>query len=198
VQATHGTPVNPNVPLTFVREKNDSTLKLKVRLQPELYQIANYNVYPAPEIFFEEELPHDITIYANLVENETHSVVPQGFQTETIREMRTGAQMKTFAGLKLSKKGAIKNFLKEKSLKPKNMTFCIRFTIGSKSWHSRSFKILSSCSQLPPHLRDSIRPFAVSSPANSSPSTNYTSTMRTPLVNTPSHIGMIPPPSSKF
>ena len=147
-------------------------LKLRIKMQPELFQIANYNIYPAPEIFFEEELPYDITIQASLIEAESYKEVPQGFQTEASREMRTGAQMKTFSGLKLSKKGVIKNFLKDNGLKPKNMAFCIRFSVGNQTWHSRSFKILSSCSQLPPHLRDSIRPFAVStSPHQSSTTT---------------------------
>ncbi len=146
------------------REKPVERLQLKIKMQPELYQIANYNIYPAPEISFEEELPHEVTVHADLIETESYSVIPQGFQTETSRQMRTGAQLKTFSGLKLSKKRVIKKFLKEKGLLPKNMPFCIRFSVDNQYWHTRAFKILSSCSQLPPDLRDSIRPFAAPTP----------------------------------
>lgn len=137
--------------------------KAFMSIQPESYQIANYNIYPSPQITFDRELDRDAIITVSLVENETHSVVGQGFRnSDTNRELTVGVQAKTFTGLKLSKKSVIKSYLKHLNLKkPNQVTFCIKFTINNISWYSRSFKILSSCSQLPPHLRDTIRPFAV-------------------------------------
>jgi hypothetical protein len=39
-----------------------------------------------------------------------------------------------------------------------NSDFCIRFKIGPHTIYSEPFKLVSSCSQLPPELRDVVRP----------------------------------------
>ncbi len=144
--------------------------------QPETYQIANYNIYPPPQITFEKELEKDTIITVALIENDTHSVVTQGFRNaDTTKELTSGVQAKTFTGLKLSKKSVIKSYLKKLNLKKPNLvTFCIRFTLDNVHWYSRSFKVLSSCSQLPPQLRDTIRPFAVNNGNGGSPPPSVT------------------------
>jgi hypothetical protein len=159
------------------------SFKVFMSIQPETYQIANYNIYPSPQITFDRELDRDTVITVSLMENDTHSVVTQGFRnSDSSRELRVGVQAKTFTGLKLSKKSAIKSYLKQLKLKkPNQVTFCIRFTINNVHCYSRSFKILSSCSQLPPQLRDTVRPFAVN---------NNNTTPIPSLDNTP------PPPTS--
>ncbi len=62
----------------------------------------------------------------------------------------------------------MKNYLKERNLKHKEVTFCIRFTVGNQFWHSRSFRLLSSCSQLPATERDAVRPFATTGKVDAS------------------------------
>ena len=51
----------------------------------------------------------------------------------------------------------IKNDLQRHNLK-KVDTFYLKFTIGSKSWNTDCFKLVSSCTQLPENLREAVRP----------------------------------------
>jgi len=138
----------------------DPGFRMDVTVQPERFQIANYNVYAAPQITFNVPVPHNVIVTATLIENQTQSTVPNGFLSGHIQEMPHGSQSKTFTSLKLCKKSHVKSYLKEKNLKHKEVTFCIRFSVGNLFWHSRSFRLLSSCSQLPTSERDAVRPFA--------------------------------------
>jgi len=129
-----------------------------VLTQPAKYQIANYNINPAPAISLEMNFPSQETINAILIETTSKLPVISGFQTGEIRVFRGGSKMVYFTGLKLNKMAPIKSDLSNRNIKVADTTFCIRFSIGSTVWFSDSFKIVSSCSQLPVEIRNSVRP----------------------------------------
>jgi len=146
--------------------------------QPEKYQIAGYNIYPPPQISFRSTLDANHTIYIELIENETLSVIVGGFQTGGIQDVIKGTQTKSLNGLKLAKKGTIKESLRKRDVKPKNITFSIRFNVGTLRIHSRAFSVLSSINQIPPELRESVRPFATTFTSTSSTSTTTSSSKK--------------------
>ncbi len=112
-----------------------------------------------------DSIPSNETINAGLIETTSRMVVVGGFQSGDVRVYRGGSRMVYFTGLKLNKMAPIKADLGTKSIqliryrddrkdiKVAETTFCIRFTIGGKEWLTDSFKIVSSCSQLPSDIR---------------------------------------------
>jgi hypothetical protein len=82
----------------------DPCYKLEIAVQPEKYQIANYNVYPAPSVAFSVPIPKAVRLIASLIENYTQTEVPNGFTSGNMHEICAGTQTKTFSGMKLCKK----------------------------------------------------------------------------------------------
>jgi len=151
--------------------------KFVISIQPEKFQVANYNIYPSPSLTFEGASKKNHTVYANLVENGTKCVVDGGFQSGDVRVLRIGQNSVGFPGLKLNKMGPIKNVLNHHGSHSVCLFFCIEFKFDSyPSVYSQPFKLISSCSQLPVDLRNHRplkRPQSNSRIAESSPDGNH-------------------------
>jgi len=126
--------------------------------QPAKFQIANYNINPAPAMSLDGTIPANETIHAALIETTSGMIVCGGFQSGDIRVYRGGSKMVYFTGLKLNKMAPIKADLSSRNIKVSDTTFCVRFSIGRRDWTTETFKIVSSCSQLPNEIRNAVRP----------------------------------------
>jgi len=131
---------------------------VQVLTQPVGFQIANYNIHPPPALAVDRAITQNITIHAQLVENEKRTVVDGGFQSGDVRVLRAGHTTLYFTGLKLNKMGPIKTELHFRDYKRIPTTFCIQFKIGNRIIYSDPFKLVSSCAQLPQEVRDVVRP----------------------------------------
>lgn len=131
---------------------------LHVITQPVAYQIANYNIHPPPALAVDRSITQNITIHAQLVENDKRTVVAGGFQSGDVRVLRAGHTTLYFTGLKLNKMGPIKTELHFRDYKRIPSNFCIQFKIGQRCIYSEPFKLVSSCAQLPQEVRDIVRP----------------------------------------
>jgi len=132
-------------------------MDLTISVQPAVYQIANYNVHPAPKVSLESTFPVSLSITVALVETNLNLELKEGFQAGHIRTLRAGGNCIHFTGLKLSKMGKIKGELRQKNIKQMDR-FHIRFIIGPKTWDSTPFRLVSSCTQLPKDIRETVRP----------------------------------------
>jgi hypothetical protein len=95
-------------------------MELSISVQPAVYQIANYNVHPAPKVSLEATFPVSLSITVSLVETNLNIELKEGFQVTRyyevdshfqaghIRTLRAGGNCIHFTGLKLSKMGKIK------------------------------------------------------------------------------------------
>lgn len=64
-----------------------------------------------------------------------------------------------FTGLKISKMTPIKNELKNRSIQQRSSSiFSVMYQIGNKHLYSSTFKLVSSCNQLPIETRHHVRP----------------------------------------
>jgi hypothetical protein len=126
--------------------------------QPAKFQVANYNIHPPPSLSIDTPSSSSHTVYMSLVEISTKRIVQGGFQTGDVRVLRSGQQTLYFTGLKLSKMGPIKEELHIQNTRQLTSDFCIQFKIGTRVFYSSTFKLVSSCSQLPKEIRDFVRP----------------------------------------
>jgi len=140
---------------------------LQVVTQPVNYQIANYNIHPPPALAVDRAITTNITIHAQLVENDKRTIVDGGFQSGDVRVLRAGHTTLYFTGLKLNKMGPIKTELHFRDYKRIPTNFCIQFKIGNRTIFSEPFKLVSSCAQLPQEVRDIVRPSKKTSRSNS-------------------------------
>jgi len=131
---------------------------LQIITQPVSYQIANYNIHPPPALTVDRSITQNITVHAQLVENDRKTVVDGGFQSGDVRVLRAGHTTLYFTGLKLNKMGPIKTELHFRDYKRIPTTFCIQFKVGARCIYSEPFKLVSSCAQLPHEIRDIVRP----------------------------------------
>lgn len=60
-------------------------VSISISCQPSNFQIANYNIHPAPILTFATPLPINQTVHAHLVDASTFTVVNGGFQTGDVR-----------------------------------------------------------------------------------------------------------------
>lgn len=141
----------------YVNQSGSDSYNLLIQCQPESHQIANYNVYPTPIISIDKGLNATETITACLIETTTNYQFQEGFQTGHIRVIKEGGNYLVFNGLKLNKMGRIKNELRLQQIM-KYETFVIRFRMAGQAWDSRTFKLVSSCTQLPKEVRSQVRP----------------------------------------
>ena len=81
----------------------------------------------------------------------------KGFQAGMQIHLASGVTEVRFNGLKLNKMTNIKRELKSHASQ-QTMDFYIRFVIGDLQLDSDSFKIVSSCSQLPKNVKATVRP----------------------------------------
>lgn len=95
-------------------------------------------------------------VTANLVEVNSGYEMAEGFQTTITRTLKPGGNCLIFTGLKLNKMGKIKNELRQHHIMRFDK-FLIRFRLGKQTWDSQSFKLVSSCTQLPSELKEIVR-----------------------------------------
>jgi len=146
----------------------------KLRAEPETFQIANYNVYPAPALSIERGMPSTETVVATLVETGNMYEMREGFQASETKVIKEGGNFLVFTGLKINKMGRIKNELRQMQIVKYDMFF-IRFRIGTHYWDSRKFKLVSSCTQLPKEIRSRVRP-SKSAPVSTEDTSSKSST----------------------
>lgn len=96
-------------------------------------------------------------VVAVLVESSTNMELEEGFQTGSARVIRAGANTLQFSGLKLNNMRTIKNEMRSKKLM-KMEKFFIRIKLDTHTIETQSFKLVSSCTQLPKDIRDAVRP----------------------------------------
>lgn len=92
------------------------------------------------------------------MEENSGFVLQGGFQAGEVRVLRAGQTSVSFAGLKLAKMGPIKSELNFANSRVLQSDFCLKFQIGMTVIHSSSFRLVSSCSQMPQEVRDTVRP----------------------------------------
>ena len=93
-----------------------------------------------------------------LVEVANNLVVKEGFQTSNTQTIRTSGRAVQFSGLKLSKMSCIKLALREQLIRSVQNGFKLRVVISNRCWDSIPFKIVSSCTQLLPNIKEAVRP----------------------------------------
>lgn len=129
---------------------------MSISVHPANYQIANYNVHPSPKIVLSKPTPVEHTVNAALVELASGYELDEGFQTPPQKLLKPGGNCLIFSGLKLNKMGKIKNELRQHHIMRFDK-FIIRFRLGKFTLDSQPFKLLSSCTQLPPDVKDVVR-----------------------------------------
>jgi hypothetical protein len=93
-----------------------------VTTQPADWQVANYNIYPAPSLTFSSAIPTSVNITASLIEGGTNLELLAGLQAGHTKQLQSGVSIVQFTGLKLNKMGKIKNELAQQNLKqPENL-----------------------------------------------------------------------------
>jgi hypothetical protein len=97
-------------------------------------------------------MPSTETVNAILVESGTLYEMKEGFQAGETKVIKEGGNFLVYTGLKINKMGRIKNELRQMNI-VKYELFFIRFRIGNQYWDSRSFRLVSSCTQLPKEVR---------------------------------------------
>jgi len=125
------------------------------------FQLANYNVYPAPKVSLSSALEFrclgKITLVMKVDGN--WRSVPNGIQACGERYLEAGATNLTFPGVKFAKMSNIKSEIKEKFPGKKADFFKLKINFGDNTYvYSSEFKLVSSCTQIPEDIRDLVRP----------------------------------------
>jgi len=131
-------------------------IMIEINVQPEVFQIANYNIYPTITIYFAVKGTDPIQLSVVLVDCSTNLELSEGFQSNGTYSLPSKGNCIHLTGLKLNRMGSLKKQLSLKTLK--NLDFKIRFTAADLQWESNSFKIVSNCAQLPLEIREHVRP----------------------------------------
>jgi hypothetical protein len=123
-------------------------------------KVANYNVHPAVTLTANKNPPQDIDIRVFLFEESQKRLVKNGLQTNTTKTWMSSQQSLIINGLKLGKMGTLKKQLNLKHTDQLDHSFYLVFKVEGTNLESTSstFKIVSSCTQVPPDKRDYIRP----------------------------------------
>lgn len=121
----------------------------RILVQPNEYQIVNYNVYPAPELEFSRTHSEPITVQALLVYCDENVVAVQsGFTNGDVQVLKVGQTRVTFPALHLNRMTPIKNSIQQSGLSV-GPNFSITFKVGAASLTSTTFKLVSACNQIP-------------------------------------------------
>jgi len=141
----------PNININGkIRNIDNVLLGTQIKVNPVQYQIANYNIFPAPILYFFEGVKNNFTINTLLIESSSGQSVSNGFRAGDTQSMLSGVKNFEFSGLKLNRMGVIKSELQNIGLKAKDCYFFIRFSIdGLFLSDSEKFRIVSSFAQLP-------------------------------------------------
>jgi len=119
--------------------------------QPAAYQIAHYNIFPAPIVKCQDSDTRLVgsTIQAVLVETSSHLVVEGGFVAGDSHLVASSNDIFEFSGLKLARVTIIKDYLRVFKLDIYKCDFLIEFSVKDDKWWSSEFKIVPTYTALP-------------------------------------------------
>jgi len=127
-----------------------SPVALTMYREPTAYQIAHYNIFPAPIVQFETStLRPKEPIRASLVEVGRNITVDRGLAAGDVQAVLPGIRTVEFSGMKLSRVSHIKDALAPYQLDMYKCLFAINFSFGSSSLRSTTFHIVPSYASLP-------------------------------------------------
>jgi len=152
------------------------TPTFKIVVQPVGYQIANYNIFPAPVISIEGRVTDPFR--ACLIDAATGTVIQGAFKAGDVQAILHGSKSTEFSGLKLARMSVLKKAVCANGLRPKERDFAIQFSCGPSTWVSDKFNIVSSYAQLPPAFQVQ-RPYKRSKRRKETEETPETSTTTT-------------------
>lgn len=139
------------------QEELPSDVIMRLVSEPAAFQIANYNIYPSPAIQFDPPLKSAYTISMTLVDHATKVEVHDAFQGGETRRIGEGTRVMVCSGLKLKKMNGIKSELQKANIFHVE-EFHLRFKVGNQTLDSPTFKLVSSCTQLPKEIKQVVRP----------------------------------------
>jgi len=151
--ATVAHPLPPNV-IT-----NTSQFLWRVTSQPARSQIANYNVFPTPEVELDMRMPapHS-TVQACLTVATNGIIIQGGFKAGDVQAILPSAKTVKFYGLKLARLSHLKKVLAEYRIQATECSYVVQFSSGNCKLCTEPFKIVSSYALLPEDIQ-AIRPY---------------------------------------
>lgn len=136
--------------INFLEIGNGVTVRILV--QPEAYQIVNYNIFKQPELEFSNSINEPLTIQAILIYKDDSNgniiQIKEGFTNGDIQVLKVGQTHITFPALHLNRMTPIKSAVQQGGGSSLGHNFAILFKIGNISLISEKFKLLSACSQV--------------------------------------------------
>ena len=143
---------------------------VRIVVQPEKYQVVNYNIHPPPQLEFLTPYNDPITIQAFLV-YENGVEIKEGFTNGDVQVLKVTSNKVTFPALHLNRMTPIKNAIQQSgsfhgnsinsnssnSNSKDNYPYSVKFKIGDVTIFSTSFKLVSACNQIPSGVGD-VRP----------------------------------------
>jgi hypothetical protein len=160
----------------------------RIAIQPERYQVVNYNIHPAPEIEFNQQFTDPVTVQATLLYDNSVDV-KEGFTNGDVQVLKVGTNKVSFPALHLNRMTPIKNSVQQSGAlsslsSSQKDAFCysIRFKIGDLVLVSSTFKLVSACNQIPSGVDVRPRKNKVSSkmePSDVQPHTQQTKVVAT-------------------
>lgn len=170
---------------------------IRISIQPKLYQIVNYNIYPSPEVEFSRTFNEPVTVQSSLIykdENGNTIDIPEGFTNGDVQVLKVGQTRVSFPALHLNRMTPIKNAVQQGggSL---GHNFCVIFKIGDVSLASNPFKLVSACNQIPEDQVD-VRPRKQKEKPNQTSSSK--SSVLSPPINSDDFLLTTPTSSNSF
>jgi len=158
-------------PIITQSSQRTDNITMQVQVQPAAYQIAHYNIFPAPVVLIRHDHLTE-PIRATLVDAATSTVIPSGFTTGDLQATLYGSTTIKFSGLKLARMSALKKAVSTQGLSFRDRQFVIQFTCGLDSCTSNQFTIVSNFPQLPPDLQEQ-RPYKRTKPISDQTTNDY-------------------------
>lgn len=117
--------------------------------QPEVYQVAKYNIYPSPELLFHQTIQEPQTIEAKLLYDNKIDI-PEGFTNGDVQVIKPGQKRISFGALHLNLMTPIKSIvLQHTGSNSMDAGFTVKFRIGDVEISTKPFKLVSTVSQIP-------------------------------------------------
>ncbi|PRP89576.1 hypothetical protein PROFUN_00840 [Planoprotostelium fungivorum] len=126
---------------------------IRIVVQPNEYQVVNYNIFPAPEIEFVNPHEVSITVAAFLVYCDDRGngdviKIKEGFTNGDIQVLKAGQTRIAFPALHLSRMTPIKATLQHHKLSL-GPGFAVLFEIEEARLISTNFNLVSACNRIP-------------------------------------------------
>lgn len=127
---------------------NYSQERICVSVQPERYQVVNYNVHPPPELQFFEPFSEAVTVEAFLCYEANTLDILEGFTTGDVQVLRAQETRLCFSALHLNRMTPIKTAVQQHG-SSLGGPFTIKWKIGELCVFSSPFKLVSAVNQIP-------------------------------------------------